>query len=99
MTTVYGNAHKVARAAAVAAFRPGQPCAIGGEPLVCDPWRLDLAHDHITGRGYLGLACRRHNRAEGASRGNRMRGYLRHPERWQPPPLPIMPPMTPSRDW
>jgi hypothetical protein len=35
---------------------------------------LDLAHDHVNG-GYLpGLACRYHNRAEGAIRGNRMRG-------------------------
>jgi hypothetical protein len=33
---------------------------------------LDLAHDNVNG-GYLGLACRAHNRSEGASRGNRQR--------------------------
>jgi hypothetical protein len=79
--TAYDGAHVAARAAYVARFRPGQPCAIGGEPL----WRhtlrkwcdlLDLAHDHKRG-GYLGLACRRHNRGEGAARGNRMRGLRR----------------------
>ncbi len=62
----YSGPHVTTRRAYTAAFTPGQPCAIGGEPL----WRytrrkwcdlLDLAHDHVNG-GYLGLACRRHNR-------------------------------------
>lgn len=62
----YGRPHQAARSAYVKAFRPGQPCAIGGEAL----WRhttrrwcdlLDLAHDHQHG-GYLGLSCRKHNR-------------------------------------
>ena len=41
---------------------------------------LDLAHDHVNG-GYLGLACRQHNRGEGATRGNRMRGPLPRAQR------------------
>jgi hypothetical protein len=90
----YGQAHRVTRAAAVAAFRFGQPCAIGGEPLCCHPRWLDLAHDHVNG-GYLGLSCRRHNRGEGASRGNRQRGWLRVIG-----PRPVPPPIwTASRDW
>jgi hypothetical protein len=62
----YGGPHTTARTTAVKAFRPGQPCAIGGEPLWqhthlkwCD--LLDLAHNHQHG-GYLGLSCRKHNR-------------------------------------
>lgn len=64
----YGRPHQSARDRYVAAFCPGQPCAIGGEELWhhtdrkwCD--LLDLAHDHVNG-GYLGLACRTHNRQE-----------------------------------
>jgi len=62
----YGGPHQVTRGDYTAAFTPGQPCAIGGEPL----WRhtrrkwcdlLDLAHDHVNG-GYLGLSCQQHNR-------------------------------------
>jgi hypothetical protein len=78
--TVYGGAHIRARRLAVAEYRPGDPCAIGGEPLRVPAAFLDLAHDHVNG-GYLGLACRRHNRAEGASRGNRMRGPLPRAQR------------------
>lgn len=64
----YGHPHQQARDRYVAAFRPGQPCAIGAEPLWHHTLRqwcdlLDLAHDHTNG-GYLGLACRTHNRQE-----------------------------------
>lgn len=74
----YGSQHQAERKRRLATYRPGDPCAVGGEPLAYHPrtaarW-LDLAHDHARG-GYLpGLSCRRHNRAEGATRGNRMRG-------------------------
>jgi hypothetical protein len=78
--TVYGGAHVRARQMAVARYRPGDPCAIGGEPLTGPTWSLDLAHDHVNG-GYLGLACRRHNRGEGAARGNRLRGPLPRAQR------------------
>jgi hypothetical protein len=78
--TVYSSAHQRLRHLAVAAYRVGDPCAIGGEPLTVPAWLLDLAHDHVNG-GYLGLACRRHNRAEGAARGNRMRGPLPRAQR------------------
>jgi len=69
----YGSSHQRIRAQRVRIYRPGDICAIGGERLYQPPHMLDLAHDHTHG-GYLpGLACRRHNRAEGAMRGNRMR--------------------------
>jgi hypothetical protein len=70
--TEYGGEHARARHLAVAAYRIGDPCAIGGEPLTVPAALLDLAHDNVNG-GYLGLSCRAHNRSEGASRGNRQR--------------------------
>ena len=78
----YGQSHRAERERRLLLYRPGDPCAIGGEPLTWWPLQLarrfiDLPHDHVNG-GYLpGLACRRHNRAEGAIRGNRMRGQVR----------------------
>lgn len=78
--TEYGGGHQRVRSLAVAAYRIGDPCAIGGEPLAVPAAHLDLAHDHVNG-GYLGLACRYHNRSEGASRGNRMRGPLPRSQR------------------
>ena len=78
--TTYGPDHRRARSLAVARYRPGDPCAIGGEPLTAAARWLDLAHDHVNG-GYLGLACRLHNRGEGATRGNRMRGPLPRAQR------------------
>jgi hypothetical protein len=56
----YDSKHNRARERYLAAFAPGQPCAIGGEPL----WSkndLDLAHNESR-TGYLGLACQKHNR-------------------------------------
>jgi hypothetical protein len=73
----YGAEHQRERARRLALYRPGDLCAMGGEPLpypkaIAAQW-LDLQHDHANG-GYLpGLSCRAHNRAEGASRGNRIR--------------------------
>ena len=67
----YGRQHQLERLAYVAIYRPGQPCAIGGEPLWQPPRLLDLAHDHTNG-GYLGLACRHHNRTDGARRAGRL---------------------------
>jgi hypothetical protein len=78
--TVYGPEHWRARKLAVAAYRVGDPCSIGGEPLTVAPRWLDLAHDHVNG-GYLGLACRFHNRSEGATRGGRLRGPLPRAQR------------------
>jgi hypothetical protein len=78
--TVYAGEHARVRKMAVAGYRVGDLCAIGGEPLTVAPERLDLAHDHVNG-GYLGLACRFHNRSEGASRGNRLRGPLPRSQR------------------
>lgn len=70
--TVYAAEHVRARRWWVARYRVGDPCAIGGESLTVPAGLLDLAHDNVNG-GYLGLACRAHNRSEGASRGNRQR--------------------------
>jgi hypothetical protein len=78
--TSYGGEHRHARSLAVARYRIGDPCAIGGEPLTVAARWLDLAHDNVNG-GYLGLACRPHNRGEGATRGNRMRGTLPRAQR------------------
>lgn len=78
--TFYGGDHRRVRSLAVAAYLIGDPCAIDGEPLTVPARWLDLAHDHVNG-GYLGLACRRHNRGEGATRGNRMRGPLPRAQR------------------
>lgn len=72
----YGNDHQRERERRLAAYRPGDPCAMGGEPLWQPPKELDVPHDHANG-GYLpGLACRPHNRGEGASRGNHGRGFV-----------------------
>jgi len=76
----YGSSHRALRERRLLLYRPGDPCAIGGEPLTVAARWLDLAHDHVNG-GYLGLACRRHNRGEGATRGNRMRGPLPRAQR------------------
>jgi hypothetical protein len=71
----YDGSHATERKRRVAVYRLGDPCAIGGEPLHLPPGMLDLAHDHVNG-GYLpGLACRYHNRQEGAQRGNRSRQF------------------------
>jgi hypothetical protein len=59
----YGAAHQAERERQLAQWAPGQPCAIGGEPLV-DRSRLDLAHNAAR-TGYLGLACWDHNRGHG----------------------------------
>jgi hypothetical protein len=74
----YHSRHQAERERRLLLYRPGDPCAHGGEPL---PWwpltvarrYLDLPHtDDRT--GYLpGLSCARHNRGEGAARGNRQR--------------------------
>jgi hypothetical protein len=83
---LYGWDHRTIRRQRAAVYRPGDICAIGGEPLWQPPALLDLAHDHVNG-GYLpGLACRFHNRREGAIRGNLIRGMTRRqsrpPRRW-----------------
>jgi hypothetical protein len=78
----YGSPHRAERERRLLLYRPGDLCAHGGEPLLW--WPLQLARryldlPHTADRsGYLpGLSCRRHNRAEGATRGNRMRGRAR----------------------
>ena len=83
----YGHQHKAERQRRLALYRPGDLCAHGGEALnypppvrvkdqygtrLVSPW-LDLPHTDDRS-GYLpGLACRRHNRGDGARRGNRTR--------------------------
>jgi hypothetical protein len=88
----YGHRHQKVREQRLAVYRPGDICAHGGErmpyPLpvqvrdpdgrmrLKSPW-LDLPHN-ADRSGYLpGLSCRRHNRGEGATRGNRMQGQRR----------------------
>lgn len=74
----YGSRHQSERERRLRAYRPGDICAHGGEPLLF--WPLNIARKyldlpHTADRsGYLpGLSCRKHNRADGAIRGNRMR--------------------------
>src|SRR5262245_24657435 len=77
----YGHAHQSERERRLAAYQPGDPCAHGGEPLTYPKASaadyLDLPH--LADRsGYLpGLSCRKHNRGEGATRGNKARGLAR----------------------
>ena len=66
----YGSTHKAARDAAVAAYRPGQPCARCGRPLYGDPATFDLGHDDWDRTRYRGLEHRSCNRAAGARNGN-----------------------------
>ena len=79
----YGSGHQREREQRLKAYRPGDICAHGGEPM----WWWPLAYarrfldlPHMADRsGYLpGLSCRAHNRADGATRGNRARGMVKH---------------------
>jgi hypothetical protein len=78
----YGTEHRRLREQRLAVYRPGDRCAHGGEPLTWWPLTvarryLDLPHN-ADRTGYLpGLACRYHNRQDGAVRGNRRRGAVR----------------------
>ena len=78
----YGSGHQSERERRLRQYRPGDICAHGGEPLPYWPLTvarryLDLPHT-ADRTGYLpGLSCRKHNRADGAIRGNRMRGRVR----------------------
>lgn len=78
----YDHRHQAERERRLLAYRPGDICAHGGEPMLWWPLAfarrfLDLPHN-ADRSGYLpGLSCRRHNRAEGATRGNQMRGQIR----------------------
>lgn len=60
--TRYGVEHERARKRAVAAYRPGQRCALCPEPMYGPASKLDLAHvpgsDHV----WAGLAHRACNR-------------------------------------
>jgi len=78
----YHSRHQAERERRLLAYRPGDVCAHGGEPMLWWPLPvarqfLDLPHTDDRS-GYLpGLACRAHNRADGARRGNRARGMVR----------------------
>lgn len=78
----YGHEHRAERERRLKIYRPGDVCAHGGETLPWWPLQLarrflDLPHN-ADRTGYLpGLSCRRHNRQDGAVRGNRARGRAR----------------------
>ena len=86
----YGNAHQRERERRLRIYRPGDLCAHGGEPMWW--WPLPIARrfldlPHTTDRlAYLpGLSCRHHNRSEGVTRANRLRGVAsvwRSSRRW-----------------
>jgi len=85
----YGPRHRAARAAAIARFQPGQPCARCGRPITT-LWMIsrgavvsavDLGHVDGSGKTmYQGLEHRRCSRSAGAALGNRMRGRA---SRWR----------------
>ena len=66
----YDHRHQAERERRLLLYRPGDLCAHGGEPMWWWPLKvarrfLDLPHTPDRS-GYLpGLACRRHNRADG----------------------------------
>ena len=75
----YHHGHQRERERRLQAYRPGDICAHGGEPMWWWPLAiarrfLDLPHTADRTAYLPGLSCRYHNRAEGAIRGNRMRG-------------------------
>lgn len=89
----YGRTHRQERERRLTIYRPGDICAHGGEPLAYWPLSLarimlDLPHNADRTAYLPGLACRRHNRGDGARRKNR--GYRRSPS-----PKTV----TPSRQW
>lgn len=57
----YNAAHDAKRAELLAAFRPGQPCALCGQPMASKA-NLDLAHNEDR-TGWKGLSHRECNRA------------------------------------
>jgi hypothetical protein len=77
-----------------AQWHPGDPCAHCGQPInwlwriTPDGRRISMVDlPHMADRsGYLpGLSCSKHNRSEGATRGNRQRGTVsvwRTARRW-----------------
>jgi hypothetical protein len=85
----YGPAHQAARAQAIAAYRPGQPCANPrcrqGGYLYGDPRLFDLGHVPGDKTRWRGLEHRHCNRSTGATYGNLLRRY---PQPWRA-----------SRDW
>jgi hypothetical protein len=85
-----GSRHQRLREQRLKAYRPGDICAHGGEsmwwwPLAYARRFLDLPHT-ADRSGYLpGLSCAHHNRSEGVTRRNRMRGTVsawRTARRW-----------------
>ena len=78
----YGTAHQAERERRLRQYRPGDLCAHGGEQMWW--WPLSVARrylhlPHTADRtGYLpGLSCAKHNLADGAIRGNKMRATVR----------------------
>ncbi len=78
----YDHTHRAERERRLGQYRPGDLCAHCGRPITWWPLTaarryIDLPHN-IDRSGYLpGLAHRYCNRADGALRGNRMRGTIR----------------------
>lgn len=67
----YDAAHDRERTARLAAFRPGDPCALCGQPMNSNR-NLDLAHNE-TRTGWKGLAHARCNRNTGSTGRNASR--------------------------
>ena len=88
----YGADHQALRRQLLAQFTPGQPCARCGQPMWTKA-HIDLGHT-ADRSAYTGLEHRRCNRADGARRGNKRRGW-----RTVTVTTVTMQPWQPSRDW
>ena len=71
----YGTDHQAERRRRLATWKPGDLCARCGLPMYGPASRIDLGHT-ADRTAYTGLEHRSCNRAEGARRGNRMRGAV-----------------------
>jgi hypothetical protein len=105
----YGHDHAKLRAALLARWRPGDPCARCGQPM----WHrwlqvngkqvsaIDLGHT-ADRTAYTGLEHRACNRGDGARRGNRRRGQRRAVSKQQAGSTAVTvtaPPLRTSRQW
>ena len=84
----YGTEHRKLRAALIAAWVPGDPCARCGQPMWGPPSRIHLGHsdDRTTWTGLEHASC---NTSDGATRGNKKRAAAARTVTALPP-LPLM---------
>lgn len=72
--------HRLARAAMLKAYTPGDPCCLCGAPMY--PPTSELHADHNPAGGYRGLAHARCNVRDGARRGRARQDERSSPLQW-----------------